>query len=203
MAKRFCYIFLLCNILRFAETNAAHLKCDITAPAAILINADTGSVLFEKNARSKTFPASTTKVATALFGLQLKKGALEEHVQVTHNAVAAVAPSIRRSGKHPSYRLEFGGSHMSLKAGEILNFKSLIYGLMVCSGNDAANAIAEYAAGSVPKFMEGMNEYLRTLGCENTSFKNPHGLPDPEHVTTAYDLALITKEALKLPFFVM
>ncbi|MBM3207499.1 MAG: D-alanyl-D-alanine carboxypeptidase [Chlamydiae bacterium] len=201
MFRSFLCIFSVFSVVGIVDLLAGSLKCDITAPIAILINAENGNVLYEKNARIKTYPASTTKVATALYGLKLKNQSLHNLVQVSHNSVAAVSPSIRRSGKHPSYRLEFGGSHMSLKAGEILDFKSLIYGLMVCSGNDAANAIAEYTSGSIPNFIQGMNNYLREIGCQNTNFTNPHGLPDPEHMTTAYDLALMTREAMKSPFF--
>ena len=177
------------------------LRCEVLAPSAILINADTGQVLYEKQARIPTFPASTTKIATALYSLYLKGDRPDDLVQISSNAVSAVSPAIRRGGKHPSYRLEFGGSHMSLRTGEQISFNSLLHGLLVCSGNDAANAIAEYVSGSVPKFMEGMNVYLQSIGCLNTHFQNPHGLPDSEHLTTAYDLARIAHVAMRNAFF--
>ncbi|MCX6987876.1 MAG: D-alanyl-D-alanine carboxypeptidase [Chlamydiae bacterium] len=177
------------------------LKCEISAPYAILINADTGRILYEKNARVPTCPASTTKIGTALYSLHLKGDRLEDRVIISANAVATVAPSLRRGGKHPSYRLEVGGSHMNLKPGESIPFNTLLYGLLVSSSNDAANAIAEYTSGSVAEFMQGMNRYLRSIGCEHTHFQNPHGLPDPDHVTTAYDLAQIALFAMKHPFF--
>lgn len=172
------------------------------APKAILINADTGAVLYEKNAHNQTYPASTTKIATALYSLQAKGNMLNSYVVATHESTAAVTPAARRSsGKHPSHRLEFGGSHMNLKLGEAVPFKTLLYGLMVCSGNDAANAISEFVSGSIPDFMKDVNDFLKRIGCKNTHFTNPHGLPDPLHVTTAYDLALMTSYAMKFPIF--
>lgn len=181
---------------------STQLKCEVSAPSAILINADTGAVLFEKNAYKQTYPASTTKIATALYALYSKGSFLDEIVTASHESVAAVSPVQRRSsGKHPSHRLEFGGSHMNLKVGEALPLKSLLYGLLVCSGNDAANAISMHVSGSVPTFMADLNRYLKSIGCKNTHFTNPHGLPDPFHVTTAYDLALMTSHALRFPIF--
>jgi D-alanyl-D-alanine carboxypeptidase (penicillin-binding protein 5/6) len=127
---------------------------------------------------------------------------IDQSVKISYDAVAAVTPSIRRhSGKHPSYRLEFGGTHMWLKAGEELSLRTLLYGLMLNSGNDAANALAEYTSGSIPQFMVELNHFLKAIGCTNTHFTNPHGLSDPLHVTTAYDLALMTYYAMKYPIF--
>ncbi|MCX6989808.1 MAG: D-alanyl-D-alanine carboxypeptidase [Chlamydiae bacterium] len=178
------------------------LRCDIPAPSAILISADTGSVLFEKNAYLQTFPASTTKIATALYALHKQGAHLTDMITVTYDAVGAVTATVRRnSGKHPSHRLEFGGSHMSLKAGEVISLKALLYGLLVCSGNDSANTIAEHVSGTVPKFMEEVNAYLRSIGCTSTCFANPHGLPDSRHLTTAYDLSRMAYVAMKYPFF--
>lgn len=194
----FAVLFGISQVFFFQIADAKPLACDVSAPSAILMNADTGVVLYEKNARNPTYPASTTKIATALYALHLARNRLDHPVTIYQEAVAAVSPSLRRSsGRHPSHRLEFGGSHMSLKVGEILSLESLLYGLMVCSGNDAANAIAHYAAGSIPEFMNGLNSYLKSIGCQSTHFTNPHGLPDPLHRTSAFDLALMTSYALK------
>jgi len=194
----FC-IFSFSPVVLFA---GRPLRCDIPAPSAIMISADTGSILFEKNAYVQTFPASTTKIATALYALHKEGAHLGNMVTVTHDAVGAVTAAVRRnSGKHPSHRLEFGGTHMSLKAGEIVSLKTLLYGLLVCSGNDSANTIAEHVSGSVPKFMEEVNVYLRSIGCTNTCFTNPHGLTDSRHMTTAYDLSRMAYVAMKYPFF--
>lgn len=203
---RNCSVFIASCIYFFfsvSSLQAKPLKCDVSAPCAILLNADTGEVLYEKNARSPTFPASTTKVATALYFLYKKGGGnLDQPIKASYDAVCAVSPSVRRnSGKHPSHRLEFGGTHMSLKAGEVLSLRTLLYGLMLCSGNDAANALAEYTSGSVPKFVEELNQFLKAIGCTSTKFTNPHGLSDPHHVTSAYDLARMTHYAMKYPIF--
>ncbi|NDD57777.1 MAG: D-alanyl-D-alanine carboxypeptidase [Chlamydiae bacterium] len=193
--------FILVVIFSFKAFAAVSLKCDVSSPCAVLMNSETGEVLFEKNAKKMTFPASTTKIATALYAIQKIGSRRNDMVSISSNAVAAVSSHHRRTGSHPSFRLEFGGSHMNLKTGEILPLESLIYGLLVCSGNDAANAIAEYVSGSVPKFITEMHRYLYSIGCKDTQFTNPHGLPDPHHTTTAYDLALMTAKALKDPFF--
>ena len=195
-------LFFVFSAFPFLLFAARPLRCDITAPSAILISADTGSILYEKNAYIQTFPASTTKIATALYALHKRGSHLDELVSVTHDAVGAVTSTVRRnSGKHPSHRLEFGGTHMSLKAGEGMSLKSLMYGLLVCSANDSANTIAEHVSGTVPKFMEEMNSYLRAIGCRSTYFTNPHGLHDSRHITTAYDLSRMAYVAMKYPFF--
>ncbi len=178
------------------------IPCDISASVALLINAETGKVLFSRNAEAPLYPASTTKVATALYALHKKSSSIGEIVTVSHDCVSAVPINVRRSsGKHPSYRLEFGGTLMGLKVGEQVDLKTLLYGLMLPSGNDAANVIAEAVSGSVSQFMVDLNNYLKEIGCENTHFKNPHGLPDVEHVTTAKDLARMGQVAMKNPFF--
>lgn len=178
------------------------IPCDISASVALLINAETGEILFSRNAEAPLYPASTTKVATALYALHKKSSSLNEIVTVSHDCVFTVPINVRRSsGKHPSYRLEFGGTSMGLKVGEEVDFKTLLYGLMLSSGNDAANVIAETVSGSISQFITELNIFLKGIGCENTHFKNPHGLPDVEHVTTAKDLARMGQAAMKDPFF--
>ncbi|MBS0652785.1 MAG: D-alanyl-D-alanine carboxypeptidase [Verrucomicrobia bacterium] len=179
------------------------LKVDMSAKAAILINEETGAVLYEKNAHTPLYPASITKVITALYALEKKGNALEEEVIATHDAVSAVHPHIRRAQHkgHPPYRLEFGGTHIGIKAGEALTLRTLLYGLMLASGNDAANVIAQHVSGSVPQFMNELNAYVKAKGCKDTILFTPHGLPHPDHKTTAYDMAKLTRIALQYPIF--
>ena len=145
---------------------SARFKVDVSAKGAVLMNAETGAILWEKNAHTPLYPSSTTKLITALYALEKKGNAFEALVTASYDAVAAVHPSVRRSpqGKHPPYRLEFGGTHIGLKAGEILPLRALMYGLMLNSGNDAANWIAEYVSGSVPAFMEELNRFVGKKG---------------------------------------
>lgn len=179
------------------------LKVEVSAPSAILINQKTGAVLYEKNAHIPSYPASVTKIATALYALEKKSYSLNEMIAAPLDAIGTVTPQERRSerGKHPPYRLEFGGTHMGIKQGEVLSLRDLIYGLMVVSGNDAANVIAHHVSGSIPKFMEDLNAYLKQIGCNETTFNSPHGLPHTAHKTTAYDLAKMTAKAMEYPFF--
>lgn len=172
------------------------LEVEVAAPSAVLMNADTGAVLFEKHAHIPAYPASTTKIATALYVL--------DH-QIDLERTATVSAECLRGrplkDRDHHYWLDSDGTIMGLKRGEVLTFDSLLHGMMLVSGNDAANTIAESLAGSIPKFMEMLNEYLQELGCKNTRFCNPHGLTHPDHFSTAYDMALMTKKALQIPKF--
>jgi D-alanyl-D-alanine carboxypeptidase (penicillin-binding protein 5/6) len=163
------------------------------------MNADTGAVLFEKHPHVPSYPASTTKVATALFVLDHKQPSLEQMVTVSAEAVR-IKP-VKSQGEYPSYWGEVDGTKMGLLKGEIISFDALLHGLMLVSGNDAANAIAETVSGTVPNFIDELNRYVRSIGCMNTQFQNPHGLHHPEHFSTAYDLCLIAKRALQIPKF--
>lgn len=197
------FLFLILIFCAAASFSHSSLRVDLSAKGAILINEETGAVLYEKNAHTPLYPASITKVITALYALEKKGGSMEEIVVASHEAVAAVHPEIRRCSErgHPPYRLEFGGSHMGIKAGEGLPFRTLFYGLMLASGNDAANVIAQYASGSISQFMDELNAYVRSKGCKNTTLYTPHGLPHPDHKTTAYDMAILARCAMQYPFF--
>ncbi len=153
----------------------------VSARYACAIDAQTGKVLFEKNAYSTHSMASTTKIMTAL--LALENAGPDEMVTVSKNAAGTE------------------GSSIYLTAGETLSMKDLLYGLMLESGNDAAIAIAEHVGGSVSEFAEMMTKRAHSLGAKNTAFQNPNGLDAEGHYTTAYDLALITREALANPDF--
>lgn len=153
----------------------------VTAESAILIEAYTGRVLYEKNAFEKMPMASTTKIMTAI--LAIENCGLEDIVEVGPNA----------SGVE--------GSSIWLSAGEKIQLGDMLFGLMLASGNDAAVAIAEHVAGSVDKFVEMMNAKAKEVGAYNTHFSNPNGLPKDDHYTTAYDLAIISAYAMKNDFF--
>lgn len=192
--------FVLIAISRCANTA---LQVEVSAKAAVLMNAETGAILYEKNAYLSLYPASITKIITALYALEKRGDQLDQIVTISKDAVHIVSPQARRDklGSHPPYRLEFGGSLMGLKEAERVSVESLFYGLLLSSGNDAANALAEWISGSVPQFMQELNDYVKELGCKQTVLYAPHGLPHVDHKTTAYDMCLVTKKALKQPFF--
>jgi D-alanyl-D-alanine carboxypeptidase (penicillin-binding protein 5/6) len=195
---------ILILLLSFCSSIAyANLNIYIQSPSAILINAETGKILYEKKAHKPLFPASITKIATALYALQRGPLKLDKMIKADQDSIGAISSKAKeKSGyQKPAYWLEFGGTHMGIKRGEVLSLKDLFFGMMVISANDAANLIAKEISGSVPDFVTELNAYLKTLGCENTYFMNPHGLHHPDHVTSAYDMALITQEAMKYPFF--
>lgn len=191
-------IFFSVNSQLFAK----YLEISVNAESAIMINADTGAVLYEKNSQKQQFPASITKIATALYALTVKGDQLDAVIAAKQEAIASVTESaIRRSEyKLPSYYIEQGSSHIGIKKGEELKFSDLLYGMMLPSANDASNVIAHFVSPSIPEFVVELNAYVKTIGCKNTNFCNPHGLHHPNHVTTAYDMSLIAKEALKHPF---
>nr|WP_246333982.1 D-alanyl-D-alanine carboxypeptidase family protein [Thermoactinomyces mirandus] len=151
------------------------------AKAAILFDASSGRVLYEKNADNPMLIASLTKIMTAIVAIE--NGDLNERVTVSPNAEGVE------------------GSSIYLKAGEKIPLHTLLYGLMLRSGNDAATAIAEHIGGSVEGFVYLMNEKAAYLGLEHTHFANPHGLDHPEHYSSAKDLAILTAYALKNPVF--
>ncbi len=153
----------------------------LKAQAAILLDAKTGQVLYDKNIHVRHAPASTTKMMTAL--LALESGRLGDRVKVSPQAAAT------------------RGSSMYLYAGQALTLEELITGLMMRSGNDAAVAIAEHLSGSVDAFVEQMNKRAAAIGAVNTHFRNPHGLSVPGHYSTAFDLAWIARTALANPAF--
>jgi D-alanyl-D-alanine carboxypeptidase (penicillin-binding protein 5/6) len=197
------HFLLLFSLSVLTSVYSSLLKVDVSAKGAILMNSETGAILYEKNAHTPLYPASTTKIITALYALEKKGHALDEMVLASQDAVSAVPPHIRRAsdGKHPPYRLEFGGTHMGIKTGEELSLRTLIYGMMLMSGNDAANVIAQHVSGNVPQFLNEVNEFIRSKGCSKTTLYTPHGLPHPDHKTTAYELAFLTRIAMQNPQF--
>ena len=148
--------------------------------SSILVDTDSGEVLYAKSALEKFYPASTTKIVTALVALEHGKDKLDEIVTVSETAVD----------------LPFDSSICGLSAGDQLTLRDLITGLLIKSGNDAANAIAEYIAGSIDGFVDLMNKQAEAVGATNSHFMNPHGLHDENHYTTAYDLYLLFQSCI-------
>ncbi len=153
----------------------------VSADKAIVMDADTGRVLYERNADKKSLIASTTKIMTAL--------------------VVCEQCNVLDRVKIPKEAVGIEGSSMYLKEGEVLTVQELLYGLMLHSGNDAAVALAIYCGGTVEGFAQLMNDKARMLGLKNTHFVNPHGLDNPEHYSTARDLAVLACYAMENPIF--
>ena len=174
----------------FARTAAAILAavlllpCEVAAVSAekaILVDGETGRVLYEKNADSRSLIASTTKIMTAL--------------------VVCEQCNVLDRVKIPKEAVGIEGSSMYLQEGEVLTVQELLYGLMLRSGNDAAVALAIYCGGTVEGFAQLMNDKAHRLGLTGTHFENPHGLDSPNHYSTARDLAVLTAYAMKNPIF--
>lgn len=150
---------------------------NLRAKAALLMDAYTGKIYFQKNARVRRAPASTTKIMTALLAIEL--GNLEDLVTISEQVPQTEGASIK------------------LKAGEIISLKNLLYAAILYSANDACVAIAEHIGGNEENFIWLMNERAKEIGALETHFTNPHGLDAPEHYSTAYDLALIGRRAME------
>lgn len=155
------------------------------AESAAVFSVDDEEITYAKNIYEKRYPASTTKILTAY--IALKYGNLDDTLTVSSEAIDS---------------LMYGSSICGLKAGDTLTLDQALYGLMLCSGNDAANVIAEHISGSTEKFAELMNEEALALGATQSHFTNAHGLPDENHYTTAYDLYLIFNAAIQDERFV-
>ena len=153
----------------------------IAAQKAVLMDAATGRVLYEKDANSRSLIASTTKIMTAL--IVCEQCNVLDRMRIPKEAVG------------------IEGSSMYLQEGEVLTLQELLYGLMLHSGNDAAVALAIYCGGTVEGFAELMNDKARLLGLTGTHFENPNGLDSPEHYSTARDLAVLASYAMKNPIF--
>lgn len=154
---------------------------DIVANSALVMDAATGQVLYEKNAQEKKYPASITKIMTVMIALEHNLD-FNETITISENAVWGV---------------ERNSSILGLDVGEKVTIGDLFYGTMLISGNDSAYAIAEKVAGDIESFAKLMNEKATEVGCKNTHFVTPNGLHDENHYTTAYDMALITRAALQ------
>ncbi|MBT2686966.1 D-alanyl-D-alanine carboxypeptidase [Bacillus sp. ISL-47] len=175
--------FLLATIFvpsGFARESGADLADNVKS--AILIERDTGSILYEKNSGEQLPPASMTKVMTMLLIMEaIDEGKLSWDEKIRTSEYAA----------------SMGGSQIFLEPGEEMTTKQMLQGIAIGSGNDASVAMAERIAGSEEAFVEMMNKKAKELGLKNTKFQNPTGLPAEDHYSTAYDMAMMAKELLK------
>ncbi len=180
MLRRIFFSLLLLLICLFASSLSAVAAPDVSARACVVIESESGRVLYQKNAANRLPMASTTKIMTALVALE--QGNREDIVKISSSAAGTE------------------GSSMYLESGETMTLEELLYGLMLASGNDAAVAIAEHFGG-MDAFVALMNEKAEQIGAKNSHFSNPNGLPDESHYSTAADMAKITAYALKNPDF--
>ena len=173
--KIICLIISACIII----INCPNVKAqvNVSAHSAVLIDAGNGEILFGKNENEQRSMASTTKIMTSL--LAIEHGKPDDIVTITDEMV----------------RVE--GTSMGLKAGDKVTIEGLVYGMLLSSGNDAANAVAIAIAGDAESFAELMNKRAKEIGANNTNFVTPSGLDDEQHYSTAYDMALIAMEAMK------
>ena len=180
-----CIIMMLTtNIFALPESGSESEGPLVSASNYILINMDTGEVLLENNSDERKYPASTTKIVTAMVALDNLD--LDGYSTVSRDAVMTI---------------EWDSSKLDLAEGETFNNFELIKGMMVASGNDAANVLGEAVSRNMTDFVALMNETVKELGCEDTHFANAHGLTDENHYTTAADMAKIAKKAMENPKF--
>lgn len=183
-----CFLCLLLFVFSFHGTVLAAAEwpsnVSVNAQGAILMDADTGTVLWGQNIHNQYYPASITKVMTAL--LVIENCNMDDMVTFSHNAV---------------FNVESGSSNAGINEGDKLSVKDCLYALLLKSANEAANALAEHVAGSTEAFADMMNARAKELGCTNTHFANPSGLNNPEHYTSPYDMALIARAAFNNPVF--
>ena len=162
---------------------------NILAKAALLVDYNTGEVVYGKNEHAELYPASLTKIMTALLTLEAideGKLSMEQPLTATASALEGLAAD---------------GSSAGIKVGETMPVRDLLYCMLVVSANEACDILAEAVSGSVQSFVVAMNEKAQELGCQNTHFVNPNGLHDPQHYTSAWDMYLITRAAMEYPDF--
>ena len=177
-------VLIISIIFLINQIKAENIDLAKNAKSAILIETSTGKILYQKEMNTKNSPASMTKIMTLLLIMEnLENGniKLTDKVNISKNAS------------------NMGGTQIFVKEGTTLDLETLIKGIAIASANDASVAVAEYIGGSEENFVKMMNDKAQSLGCKNTSFKNPHGLDEEGHYTTAYDLSLIARELIKYP----
>lgn len=179
----FTVIFLLISTMltdtAYAD-NSWPLEPEIFAEAGVVIEASTGTVLYNKNMDQKMYPASITKILTSLVALE--NSSLDEQVTYSHDVV---------------YSLTYGDANMGAKEGEVLSMKDSLYGVLLASANEAASAVAEHVGGSIDNFAQMMTKRAKEAGAVNSNFVNANGLFNENHYTTCYDMAMITRDAIK------
>ncbi|MDC3416199.1 D-alanyl-D-alanine carboxypeptidase family protein [Aquibacillus salsiterrae] len=177
-----CFMFIAILIPPSALAEEETTPSNLLTESVILLDAKSEQVLYEKNSEKSMYPASLTKIATAIYAIET--GNLNDIVTVSKKA------------------RQVEGTRVYLEEGEQVTLLKLVKGLLINSGNDAGIAIAEHIDGNLDKFEVSINDYLKNkVGLENTYFTNPHGLYDPKHQTTAYDLAKLTQYAMKNDLF--
>lgn len=159
-------------------------KPKVNSTSAIVMEASTGAILYSKNIHKELYPASITKILTTLVAIE--NSSLGEVVEFSKNAV---------------YDVDLDSSRIGIDVGEKLTMEQCLYGIMLESANEVSYAVAEHISGSVEAFSELMNQKAKELGCKNSHFVNPHGLPDENHYTSAYDMALIARAAINNDIF--
>ena len=185
MRKKLFVIFLFILVI-YNNINVSYASVinknyvDIQVPAAVVIDFDTGRVLYDKNGDEKRKMASLTKIMTSI--LLVENCDMEEQIEV------------------PKKAAQIGGSTVGLKAGDIVTAKSLLYGMLLPSGNDCAYTVAIHLGGTIENFAKMMNDKAKILGLTSTNFVNPHGLDNENHYTTAKEMAYLTRYALKNPY---
>ena len=184
MKKVLCFVLMCLMLIPWAvePVKAEELKLAESAKSAILLEPTTGEIIFEKNSHEKLHPASMTKMMSMLLIIEAIENDViswDEMVTVSENAAS------------------MGGSQILLEVGEQMSVHDLFKGIAVASGNDAVVAMAEKIGGSEAIFVDMMNEKAKELGLTDTHFKNPHGLDDDDHYSSAYDMAMIGKELVK------
>lgn len=180
--RRLIALFLVVAVLLSAVPVGASAEFGGTVKSdhVLMMDADSGLILYEKDAYSKAYPASTTKVMTCILVLEMCENLRDK---------ITISKIINNYGE--------GNSLMGLAVGDEVRVKDLLYGLMLPSGNDAAAVLAEHFGGSLEGFADMMNAKAEALGMENTHYANPHGLHDEEHYTTAYDMAVLVRYAMQ------
>lgn len=166
----------------FIFTNCIYANDDIETYSndILALDAESGNILYNKNGMEKVYPASTTKILTAILAIENLK--LDDIIECSKTAI---------------YSTPFESSSMYLRVGEQISVKDLLYGLLLQSGNDAANVLAEAVSGNIDDFVILMNKKLKEIGCDNTNFTNTHGFHEEDHYTTPYDMAKLMQYALK------
>ena len=184
MKQKFKIILLFLLMIIGIQTISFASEVNLNSEAAILVEISTGRIIYEKNSTKKLYPASTTKILTAI--LVIENSNLDDIVTVRQSALNNIPT---------------GYVTCNLQVGEELTVKDLLYALMIPSANDAAYVLAEHIAGSVDNFSVMMNDKAREIGCKTTHFVNPNGIHDDSHYSTAYDLYLLANYAMKNEVF--
>ncbi len=180
----FSSLCVLCPAKAYAEETHWPDSPEISAEGAILIEASTGIVLYEKNGFESFYPASTTKLMTTL--LAIEQCPLTDIITCSYDSV---------------HKIGWDSSRIGLVEGEQLTMEEALYAILLASANEVSYAVAEHIGGTLTEFAELMNARAEELGCVNTNFKNPHGLDDPEHYSCPYDLAQIARKLIEYPTF--